>query len=125
MLTAFVHSADGATRKVDSIEAVRAAWAEPDTRVWIDLESPEEPELLPLREIFHLDEEALQDCLQGEQWPRIDDFDQYIFLVCYGLFGLKERADVAPHKLAAFCGPRFLITVSRQPLLTVRQVKAR
>jgi magnesium transporter len=125
MLTAFVHTADGSTQKVDSIDAVRAAWERPDVRVWIDLESPEEQELLALQEIFRLDEEALQDCLHGEQWPRIDDFDRYIFLVCYGLFGLKERADVDPHKLAAFCGPRFLITVSREPLLTVRQVKAR
>ncbi|HEX8203767.1 MAG TPA: magnesium transporter CorA family protein [Isosphaeraceae bacterium] len=125
MLTAFVHSPDGVTRKVDSVDAVRAAWQQPDVRVWVDLETPEEAELRALREVFHLDEEALQDCLQGEQWPRIDDFDAYIFLVLYGLFGLKERGDVDPHKLAVFCGPRFLITVHREPLLTVRLVKAR
>jgi magnesium transporter len=125
MFAAFVHTADGSTRKVESIEAVRSAWQQPDARVWIDLEAPDEPELLAVRDIFGLDDEALHDCLHGEQWPRIDDFDAYIFLVLYGLFGLKERAEVDPHKLAVFCGPRFLITVHRQPLLTVRQVKAR
>jgi magnesium transporter len=125
MLTAFVYSAAGTLEKVDSIEAIVSAWQQPDVRVWIDIESVEEQELLALRDLFQLDCEALQDCLEGEQWPRIDEFDEHIFLVVYGLFGLKERGEVDPHKLAVFCGARFLITVHRQPLLTVRQVKAR
>jgi magnesium transporter len=125
MLTAFVYSAAGTLEKADSIQAIVAAWQQPDVRVWVDVESAEENELFALRDIFQLDNESLQDCLEGEQWPRIDEFDDHIFLVLYGLFGLKERGEVAPHKLAVFCGARFLITVHRQPLLTVRQVKAR
>jgi magnesium transporter len=125
MLTAFVYTAAGVLEKAESIEAVEAAWREPDVRVWIDLESADEQELFALRDAFNLDAESLEDCLQGEQWPRIDEFEEHIFLVLYGLFGLKEKADVAPHKLAVFCGARLLVTVHRQPLLTVRQVKAR
>jgi magnesium transporter len=120
MFTAFVYSDDGSSEKVESIEAVQAAWHRPDVRVWIDLEGADEHELLPLRDIF-----SLEDCLSAEQWPRIDEFENYIFLVLYGLFGLKETGEVDPHQLAVFCGPRFLITIHRQPLLTVRQVKAR
>jgi magnesium transporter len=122
---AFVESGEGSLRKLESIEEVRAAWQEPGVRVWVDLEAPDRPELLALRDIFHLDDESLDDCLDGEQWPRIDDFGEHIFLVLYGLFGLKEAGEVDPHKLSVFCGPRFLITVHRHPLLTVRQVKAR
>jgi magnesium transporter len=125
MLTAFVYSAAGTLEKADSIAAIEAAWRQPEVRVWVDIESVDEQELLALQELFHLDCESLQDCLQGEQWPRVDDFEDHIFLVLYGLFGLKERGEVDPHKLAVFCGARFLITVHRQPLLTVRQVKAR
>ena len=125
MLTAFVYSAAGVLEKADSMEAVEAAWRQPDVRVWIDLESADEKELSALRDTFNLDAESLEDCLQGEQWPRIDEFEEHIFLVLYGLFGLKEKGDVDPHKLAVFCGARFLVTVHRQPLLTVRQVKAR
>jgi magnesium transporter len=125
MLTAFVYLADGSLQKVDSIAAIEAAWQQPGARVWVDMESAEEQELLAVREIFQLDEESLQECIHGEQWPRIDEFDEHIFLVLYGLFGLKEGGEVDPHKLAVFCGARFLVTVHRQPLLTVRQVKAR
>ena len=125
MFTGFIYSDEGSLRRVESIEAVGSAWLDPDVRVWIDLEAASEPELLAIRDVFHLDEESIHDCQQGEQWPRIDEFDDHIFLVLYGLFGLKEGGEVDPHKLAVFCGPRFLITVHRQPLLTVRQVKAR
>jgi magnesium transporter len=127
MLTAFIYasSSAGTLEKLDTIEEIKAAWRQPEARVWIDLESPSEQELLALQDVFQLDGESLQDCLQGEQWPRIDEFEEHIFLVLYGLFGLKERGDVSPHKLAVFCGARFLVTVHRQPLLTVRQVKAR
>jgi magnesium transporter len=125
MFMAFVDSDEGTLRKVESIEAVRAAWEEPGVRVSVDLEAPDQSELLALRDIFQLDDGSLHDCLDGEQWPRIDDFDDHIFLVLYGLFGLKEGGEVDPHKVAVFCGQRFLITVHRHPLLTVRQVKAR
>lgn len=124
MFVAFIASGDGSFHKLDSIAAVREAHAQPDARVWIDLEAPDEPELLVPRDLFHLDDEALYDCIHGEPWPRIDDFETHIFLVLYGLFGLKEVGEGDPHKLAIFCGPRFLVTVHRQPLLTVRQVKA-
>jgi magnesium transporter len=125
MFVAFIAVGDGSSRKVDSPAAVREALGGDGVRVWIDLEAPDEAELLALRELLPLDEEALADCLHGEPWPRVDDFDTHIFLVLYGLFGLKEAGEVDPHKLAAFCGPRFLVTVHRQPLLTVRQVRAR
>ena len=125
MITAFVYSVDRELQKVESIETVEAAWQQPGVRVWIDLEAPGEQELFAVREVFHLDDESLDDCLRGEQWPRIDEFGEHIFLVLYGLFGLKEGGKVDPHKLAVFCGPRFLITVHRHPLLTVRQIKAR
>jgi magnesium transporter len=125
MLSAFVYSVDGSLLKVGSIEAVEAAWSHPGVHVWIDLEAPAKEELDGLGRIFRLDEQSLDECLEGEQWPRIDEFDEHIFVVLYGLFGLKEGGEVDPHKLSVFCGPRFLITVHRQPLLTVRQVKAR
>ena len=125
MLVASVYSVDGSFQKVESIEAVAAAWRQPGIRVWIDMESADEQELLATPGHFPSEDGSLRECLHGEPWPRIDEFEEHIFLVLYGLFGLKEAGEVDPHKLAVFCGSRFLITVHRQPLLTVRQVKAR
>ncbi|MDA1051266.1 MAG: magnesium transporter CorA family protein [Planctomycetota bacterium] len=112
-------------RPLKSLEDLAELWTQSDVRVWVDLESPSEEDLQRLNQIIALDDEALEDCLHGEQQPRVDEFESYIFLVLYGLHGLKEQEDLDPHKLAAFCGTRFLITVGRHPLLSVRQVRAR
>ncbi len=121
----FVLLPDNKCRPLKSLDELVELWPRQDVRLWVDLESPTEKDMQRLGEIAGLDEEALDDCLHGEQQPRIDEFEGYIFLVLYGLHGLKEQEDLDPHKLAAFCGGRFLITVGRHPLLSVRQVRSR
>ena len=69
-----------------------------------------------------LGEASLEDCLHREQRPRIDGFDDYVFIVLYGLVGLDDPSEFNPRKLAAFCGTRFLMTVHREPLRAVRTV---
>jgi magnesium transporter len=120
----FVLLPDKICRPLASLDELATLWAREDVRLWVDLESPSDEELQRLGRIAGLDEEALDDCLRGEQQPRVDEFESHIFLVLYGLYGLKEHEDLDPHKLAAFCGSRFLITVVRQPLLSIRQVRA-
>lgn len=122
MIAGFARSTDGTTKPVRSLGDLAEVWAVEGTHVWVDLEEPEEGELRALTGIFQLDETSLEDCLHGEQRPRIDEFDAYIFIVLYGLVGLHDPSEFDPRKLAAFCGTRFLITVHREPLRTVRTV---
>lgn len=100
-------------------------WTDEDARFWVDFEKPAEADLGALRDLMGLDQASLEDCLHGEQRPRIDEFDDYIFIVLYGLVGLDNPSEFDPRKLAAFCGTRFLITVHREPLRTVRTVLER
>lgn len=112
-------------RPLHSLEELAELWPRQDVRLWVDLESPTDDDLRRLSHFADLNDESLEDCLHGEQQPRIDEFESHIFLVLYALHGLKEQQELDPHKLAAFCGSRYLITVHRQPLLSVRQVHAR
>lgn len=125
MTIGFAVLPDDQCRPVKSLDDLATLWPREELRVWVDLESPSDEDLQRLGQIVGLDDEALDDCLHGDQQPRVDEFEGYIFLVLYGLHGLKEQEDLDPHKLAAFCGSRFLITVERHPLLSVRQVRAR
>lgn len=125
MLTAFIFENDKLPITTTSLDDVLTAARRDDAMLWVDLESPEESLLLQIGEIFGLDEESMDDCLHGEQRPRLDEFEAYLFLVLYGLFGVERDVELTPRKLAVFCGERFLITVHRQPLMTVRQVRER
>lgn len=121
----FALLSENQARPLKSVEEVAEFWANPEVRLWIDLESPSDDDLRRISRLVGLDDESLEDCLHGEPHPQVSEFENYIFLVLYGLYGLKEQADLSPHRLAAFCGKRFLITIVREPLLSVRQIRAR
>lgn len=125
MLTAFCRHADGRCETLHETEGIAAAWSEGGTALWVDLEAAGEEELQDIGKVFQLDAEALEDCIHGEQRPRTDEFDGYVFLVLYGMQSVEQSAEFDPRKLAAFVGERFLVTVHREPLLIVGGVRAR
>ena len=116
--------ADG-VRVVQSLDAVCAALAEPLGECWVDLEPPCEPELRELAARLSLADSAVEDCLSGEQLPRVDEFDNNLFLVLYGAFGVLQDQEFEPRKLAVFCGARYLITVHGEPLRSVTTLRER
>jgi magnesium transporter len=122
MLNAFLRLQDGETRTLSTLEDFEPSEG---SRIWVDLESPTEEDIRSIGARFCLDADSLDDCLQGEQRPRIDEYDQYIFLVLYGLLGEGKEADPEPRKLAIYCGTNFLITVHREPLRTITRLRGR
>ena len=125
MFTAFARVSDDSTTQLDSIDALADIWARDGAAVWADLEAPTPEELSKLGRLIGADEAALEDCLQGEQHPRIDEYPGYIFIVLYGAIGPDQDPLFDPHKLAVFCGEQFLITVHREPLLTIGTIRER
>ncbi len=125
MFTAYVRLSDGNTEPIESIGALPDALAEDGEVVWADLEDPTEEELLSLGRAIGADEAALEDCLHGEQRPRIDEYEDHIFVVLYGAIGPEPEVRFEPRKLAIFCGKRFLITVHHEPLRSIGAIRER
>jgi len=125
MFTAFVRLADNNTKQLESMDALADAWAQDDATVWVDLEEPTPDELSRLGRVVGANEAALEDCLHGEQHPRIDEYEDHIFMVLYGAIGPEPNARFDPRKLAVFCGKRFLATVHREPVRTIRTLRER
>lgn len=123
MITAFVRYNDQRTDALDSATGVAEAWAEPGVRMWVDLDAPSVEEVHAIGELFQFDRESLEDCLTGDQRPRIDEFEKHIFLVLYGAAGVEQIDKFDPRKLAAFLSERLLVTVHRDPLTSVRTVR--
>ena len=125
MYTAHVWHPDDTIDHLDTIDATRAAWQDPDVRLWIDLEEPTEEQLILLGALLGLHVDTIEDCLFGEQRPRIDEYDDHLFLVFYGVLDSDDQKHFSPRKLAVFVGERFLVTVHRQPLRTVKDLRQR
>lgn len=125
MFIGYMYMPEGTIKKVRSLEEFRLSLAEDAERFWIDLEDSNEQELTQLGELLGLAEEAIEDCLQGEQRPRIDDYDDYFLIVLYGVVPPEGTPADGPRKLVVFCGPKFVLTVHDEPLRTTEWLRRR
>jgi len=87
-----------------------------DELTWINIESPgkEETDYLAQNYPFHpLD---LDDCLSRIQRPKIDKYDEYLFLVFhFPVFNPQARV-TTPSQVSVFIGRDYLITLHRGDL---------
>jgi len=96
---------------------------EPDTVVWLDLETPTKAELGILAEEFGLSPLAVEDAINEHQRPKVDRYDSHLFLSVYGV-GLEDSSgELATMELAIFAAERWLITVRKTPGFDMAGVK--
>jgi magnesium transporter len=76
---------------------------------WLDLDRPGEVDFEILRDTFGFHPLAVEDSEQFDQRAKIDDYDDFVFLVVYGASVDEDRL-VEVH---CFYSERFLVTVHR------------
>jgi magnesium transporter len=76
---------------------------------WIDLPAPKDEDFAVLRDVFQFHPLALEDSEHFGQRAKLDDYDDFVFLVVYGAVPDEDRL-VEVH---CFYSERFLITVHR------------
>lgn len=76
---------------------------------WLDLDSPSDEEFGLLREVFHFHPLALEDSEKFGQRPKIDEYDDFTFLVFYGASPPPDEDRLV--ELHCFYSDRFLVTV--------------
>jgi magnesium transporter len=78
---------------------------------WIDLHRPSEAELVTLAEEFTLHPLAIEDALEAHQRPKLEQFDNTLFLVLRPARYRDGTEDIDFGELHIFAGPDFVITV--------------
>ena len=125
MIQALVLYGDGSGAAVDGFEAVRDAWQQSDTLLWVDAGAPTESELELLSALCGLQPEAVEDCMAGDQRARVDQYDAHLFVLLYAAIGLDDPPRYAPRKVGLFYTPRYLITVHQEPVRAICQLRER
>jgi magnesium transporter len=67
-----------------------------DEYFWVDLDAPSEADVATLDDIFHFHPLALEDLRKKGQRPKLEDFDDYMFLVYYGAQAPEDGAPPPP-----------------------------
>jgi magnesium transporter len=93
--------------------------------VWLDLESPQVKELELLAEEFGLNPLAVEDATSERQRPKVDHYDDHVFISLYDVDLEPETGSLTSHELAVFAAPRYLITVRKTPGYSMEPIRQR
>lgn len=88
---------------------------------WLDMLEPREDDLVLLRQTFGFHELAVEDSEHFDQRPKIEDYEDFVFLVFYGP-SPDEDGLVEVH---CFYSERYLVTVRRDDSPTLDALRAR
>jgi magnesium transporter len=86
---------------------------------WVNIEQPGAPERAWLEEHFDFHALDLEDVLSRNQRPKIDTYDEYLFIVLHFPIFDPSVGRLGTGELDLFVGPGFLITIPNQPLQPV------
>jgi magnesium transporter len=95
----------------DDLTAVRESVREPGDFVWVGLHEPVEGELTEVARIFALHPLAVEDALHAHQRPKLERYDDGIFLVLKTLWYVDEHDAVETGEINLFVGRDFVISV--------------
>jgi magnesium transporter len=90
-----------------------------DALHWIDLEDPSVKESSILEDPFHLHPLAIEDCLSEVHHPKVDDYDDYLFLIVHGIRFDAPTDKFITRELDVFLGRNYLITHHRGPMRSI------
>jgi magnesium transporter len=83
----------------------------PGSVAWIGLYRPAEAQLLSLASEFGLHELAIEDAIVAHQRPKLERYDDTLFVVLRAARYLDETEEVDFGELHVFVGPDFVLTV--------------
>ncbi|HYO40467.1 MAG TPA: magnesium/cobalt transporter CorA [Nocardioidaceae bacterium] len=95
----------------DDVETLRNAARADDDFVWVGLHAPSEHELNRVADIFSLHPLAVEDALKAHQRPKLERYDDGLFLVLKTLWYVDAEDAVETGEINLFVGRDYIISV--------------
>ena len=104
------------------VEALRLVRADKGLMMWVDLDDPTEEEIKAVLEnTFQFHTLAIEDCLVPSSLPKVEDYDDYLFIVMHAVDYTKTEK-FSTTEVDMFLGKDFLVTFHRKQLKPVSSV---
>ena len=95
------------------MERVEPEWLTLSSPVtlWVDLSAPTEEELRILSDVFAFHPLAVDDAKSALQYPKVEPYPGYLYLVLHGIDLKKGKSQFATRDVDFFLGRNYLVTV--------------
>jgi magnesium transporter len=122
--TSYYLGPDGAISSNLSQEEIGAAFRSGQGLLWLDVSDTTAEDGAFLERTFGFHPLAVEDCVSRNiHPPKVDDFEDYIFIVVHGINHVVESEVVKTAELAVFLGANFVVSNHNFPLYSAESVK--
>jgi magnesium transporter len=116
-----VRHSDGRIESAADVDSLTGILHDPHCTVWVDAEGELAESLVALAGQFDLHPVTAEDFVNRNQRPKIEEFDQYIFLVVHALRTIRGD-ELETDELHVALKQNCLLTVHERPLEVVKRV---
>jgi len=95
----------------DDLQMALAAAEQPSDFIWVGLHDPTAEELERVAKVFDLHPLAVEDAVNAHQRPKLERYDDALFLVLKTLWYVDETDEVETGEIALFVGRSYVVTV--------------
>jgi magnesium transporter len=114
VIRSFYLTPDGTLRKDLSRAEMKKIVEEKKGTLWVDLEAPGPEEVTVLGpEAFDFHPLAIEDCLHAQSRPKVDDYDEYIYLVFHAW--KKDGEKIRTEEVDFFLGKNYIVSHHMEP----------
>lgn len=113
MLTVDIRCGDQTEHHTD-LKTIQDRIADPQTLLWVDVTNPTDEEWSEIAELFNFHPLAIEDAQKKDQRPKLENYDEYLFLALRAWRGEKGAADDiddATQEIDVFFAPNYIITI--------------
>lgn len=115
MIKAFLYHPSTQKLEKGGKELIQCWHESNESILWLDIENEPENDEVALLEQFNLHPLAIQDSLRPRHPPKIERFDDFLFILLRGLEANNSGLNFGTIQLSLFIGERFLITRHIKP----------
>ncbi|MBI4398692.1 MAG: magnesium/cobalt transporter CorA [Candidatus Omnitrophica bacterium] len=119
MLQIFSLDIDGKLKRSEDARDMEGLLKESKNIFWVDIEDLTQREIDVLTNVFQFHPLAVEDCVKSNSYPKIDDFEKYLFLIFHAVNFSAPTQEFTSIEVNIFLGPNFLVTIHQGPVRSV------
>jgi magnesium transporter len=120
MIRSFVFSQGKLLGQDLTLDFLKVVLHDEGVHMWVDVSESTDEETKGLLEgVFGFHPLAIEDCLTPSDLPKIDEYDNYVFMVIHAVDYSHDVHEFQTNEVNMFIGKNFLVTVHRDPLRCV------
>ena len=123
MIQSFIYNGNKQCQANASLEIIQKALHENKGMVWVDFDHPTEEELKLLSEFFHFHPLAIEDCVNVRHHPKIDDYDDYLYMIFHAPDFKNESDQLKTTEVDIFLGKNFVVSHHMDSISAIDTVK--